>query len=264
MRGFNNTLILLAMVILIACHGCVKRGSTPQGTGQSSVTMDSLVQQEHLYLKSFMEGLDHAEQCYMLDSLTLDINNRAEQERGHIQSLLVGNALDAFRAERLAFTQWQSFQQSVSDDAIYVIWELLVGGGNAIRDIMLAHLYDMANINLADQTVLAERLVKDFRIGSTNESASFEQISHFQEELIRLLDFASDTGANDDKGLDISKAKHVIATDFFLFKTWMEKREDLESCLPEYCKALYSANTGYWMQNYCKRYQGNLIDSPIP
>lgn len=262
-NNINNIHILLAVLILIACHGCVNRGSVPQKAGQSPVTMDSLVQQEHLCLKSCMSFLDHAEQCNMLDSLTQDFNIRAGQELEHIQSLLGGRTLDAYKAERLAFTQWQDFQQSVSDDAIYVIWELLVEG-NAIRDIMLAHLYDIANINLADQTVLAGGLVKDRRVERTNESASFEQITQFKEELINLLDFASNTGANDDKGLDISKAKDVIATDYSLFKAWMKKRKDLESCLPEYCKALFSANTGYWMQYYCKRYQGHLIDSPIP
>ena len=136
-------------------------------------------------------------------------------------------------------------------------------GGNAIRDIMLAHLYDIANINLAEQTVLAGGLIKDRRVKSTTESASFEQITHFQEDLINLLDFASNTGANDGKDLDISKTKDVIATDYLLFKAWIEKRKCLEPCLPDYCKAIFLANTGYWIQYYCKNYQGKLIESPI-
>lgn len=250
------------MVILIACHRGVKSGSSHRLVGQSSVTMDSLVQQEHLSLKPSVGGLDHVEQCYLLDSLTLDLNNQAEQKRELIQSYLDGKTLDAYKAERLAFTQWQSFQQSVSDDAIYVIWELFVGG-NAIQDIMLAHIYDIANVNLADQTILAEGLVGNLRFYNTNESASFEQTAHFQDELISLLDFASNTGANDDKGLDISKTKDVIATDYMLFKAWIEKRKSLELYLPDCCKAVFSANTGYWTQYYCKSYQGHLIDSPV-
>lgn len=136
-------------------------------------------------------------------------------------------------------------------------------GGNVIRGIMLAHLYDIASIIFADQIMLAVGLEEDCRVECLNESVFLSDFL-FSGELINHLDFASNSVVNDGKGLDTSQAQDVIAPDNLFFKAWVENRKDLELYLPEYCKALYSANTRYWMLNYCNRYQRNLIDSSIP
>lgn len=104
-RFISNILLLLAVVILIACKNSVKSGPFQRILRQSLLTMDSFVRHEHLLMISCMGGLDHDEQCNLLDSLTLDLNNRAEQDRIRIHSLLREKAVDPYMVERLAFIQ---------------------------------------------------------------------------------------------------------------------------------------------------------------
>lgn len=264
----NYYLALIAVVISSVAFGsCSKHEILPD-----PVSIESFVRQREDSLRhELAKCYSHIDQWNHADSVTQDLNRRALLVQQAIDSILQKLSPDgywiagSYQGERTAFSKWQSFQQSVSDDAILTIWDLYVGG-TAGGDAMTRHCFEIACTNLADQEFLLDALSnKPFTVSDT-ATATVKQIAQAKDELMERLDKDSGAGILAMLSLDIAdiaKAKDILDADCRLFSDWMEARFLLESRLKEPCKSVFSSGTNYWMHFYYTQLHERFISTPI-
>lgn len=255
MRSNYHLFVAIIEAVSLLLISCARRDSPAE-----DISVPLLVQQQEESVKANLTmRYSHIDRWDYVDSVTNALNQQAICERDTIGALLsevfsnTTRLSKVYNDERDAYSMWRGFQQAVSNDVILAIWELFVGG-TAGGDVISRHCYDIASINLADQIVLSVALGNKPCCSSDCNTVTSDQIDHVKETLFGYLGSSSAA---------IEKAKDVINVDYWLFSEWMNKRKELESCLPDPCKRVYSSNTDYWMLFYYEQIHNCFINQPI-
>lgn len=217
------------------------------------------------------EMLENVQQCYgnadkgdfVIDA-TQFLNDEADSLQSKMEAILSGDALAAYKAERAAFYDWHSFQQTVSEEVIGDIWELLAGG-SAGGSFQTIHLYDIANANAAEQDILYDALANKSLARMSDQTASLEQLDSARIALTAV--FENRYSQYENIGPDGWPRVHntpeqlsaLLDKDVRLFKEWMAKRATLEPFLGKDVSELFASHTSYWMQFCLRKYKERFI-----
>ena len=216
------------------------------------------------------EMIEGAKHCFSntdmweyVEDATHELEDTGKTFQGKVENLLDGNALKAFRSERESFSAWYAFQQTFSAEVIGDIWELFVGGsaGGSFQEI---HLYDIANVNATDQSILYDVLTKNTSFDKSESVASTQQVDSAQKELNKaiLQRYSQYENIGPDGWPRVKNNPEQIRAfldkDLALFKKWMAARDAVEPLLENRVRPLYSSHSAYWKYLYLQKIQEYL------
>lgn len=181
-----------------------------------------------------------------------------------IMNTLKGDALDAYKKEREAFSAWYEFQNTISEEVIGDIWELYAGG-SAGWTFQEGHLYDIAKANASEQVALYEALIKRPSNNQCRVEVTMQQIESAKEKLVtdysELYSQYENIGPDgwpkvDNTPIQISE---YLDKDLALFNKWMTDREMLESLLKRKLRTYYESLSADWKSLYLQKYKEHFI-----
>lgn len=181
-----------------------------------------------------------------------------------IMNTLKGDALDAYKKEREAFSAWYEYQNTISEEVIGDIWELYAGG-SAGWTFQEGHLYDIAKANASEQVALYEALIKRPSNNQCRVEVTMQQIESAKEKLVtdysELYSQYENIGPDgwpkvDNTHIQISE---YLDKDLALFNKWITDREILESLLKRKLRTYYESLSADWKNLYLQKYKEHFI-----
>lgn len=234
-----------------------KAGKHPKQQDKKNLETSSLLNLAELAEKRKEAMVDSAHHTYsnaemwnIMYDATLAIMDTSALYQSRIKSILKDEALNAYNAERIAFSEWQRYQKTIAADVIVEIWELY-SGGTAGGTLEIMHPYNIANPDAMEQEILYNALMNTAMAAPYKGTATMEQIAEAKNNLMNSL---SATYSMIDSENDWRYIKHTAAEedaflsdDLMLFKKWIAAREYLAEYFDEDVRTIYSSQTGFWL-----------------
>ena len=207
-----------------------------------------------------IESLVNQRRAEMLEKF---YEKREVEEMADVAFLLRGKALEAFITERRAFEEWYAYQDAISERVIMDIWQAY-SGGSAGGSFQVAHLFDIAIANAAEQEILYKVLAREGLARPSQESACMEQIEAAKDDLVedlKSLYSGFDTN-NNWRMIEYTpdQLEVFLDRDLALFRKWMTSRKQLEASLESDVQTLYSSITSFWIYLCLTQYQTRFIE----
>lgn len=176
------------------------------------------------------------------------LESLSNRTRSYIEEYLVLDEREAFREERKAYGQWWAAQQHLSDRAIIYFWDLYAGG-SAGASFQTAYLYDVENLNFEDMKDLLKSLQ-----GQSYDIPKVRKVTSRQLE----REHASIVREAEERGLP-QEVINLLNGDYYLFKSWMRKRNELSQLLPRGIAASYDRMTRVIIDEHLWQYEVRFI-----
>ena len=211
------------------------------------------------------EMIAGTEQCFsnvekgeFVANATIGLKDSALVYQSLLLNALSDDVIEAYKEERESFDEWNEYHKVISDVVIGDIWELLAGG-SAGASFQTGYLYDVANTNATDLTILYEAIANKSLAGINKEKASIQQldstISDLKAAIRERYDLIQKVGQDSPFINTPSELDAFLDKDKELFKNWMAKRDAFELCLRDGTRECYASNTDYWIYLNCNKYQ---------
>lgn len=161
---------------------------------------------------------------------------------------------------------WYSFQDSVSWNVVGDMWNMYVGG-TAGASLCTSILYDIANINLTEQSILYHALSKHLFATPSGKSATIEEFIRTKELVVDELkrwDSVVDEDSYQREYVEHSpdQINAILEEDIKLFQRWISERDRLELSLPKTVQRVFSFCSYYWIDERMSCYKEGLIHEP--
>ena len=176
------------------------------------------------------------------------LESLSNRTRSYIEEYLVLDEREAFREERKAYGQWWAAQQHLSDRAIIYFWDLYAGG-SAGASFQTAYLYDVENLNFEDMKDLLKSLQ-----GQSYDIPKVRKVTSRQLE----REHASIVREAEERGLP-QEVINLLNGDYYLFKSWMRKRNEFSQLLPRGVAASYDRMTRVIINEHLWQYEFRFI-----
>lgn len=176
------------------------------------------------------------------------LESLSNRTRSYIEEYLVLEEREAFREERKAYGQWWAAQQHLSDMVIIYFWDLYAGG-SAGASFQTAYLYDVENLNFEDMKDLLKSLQ-----GQSYDIPKVRKVTSRQLE----REHASIVREAEERGLP-QEVINLLNGDYYLFKSWMRKRNELSQLLPRGIAASYDRMTRVIIDEHLWQYEVRFI-----
>ena len=231
----------------------------------TALSIDALVaQEETILLDNARRAHSHVEMWTVMSGIRDSLAASAKDCQHKITPLLKDIALDAYIAERQAYSEWYDYQDVIASEVVTEIWDLYIGG-TAGGDMYEKHLYDKAIADYAEQMLLHSCLTKHVSVTPYQGSASMNQILTEKERLINGLQSTYSMIDNEDnwRGLrhNAEELDGYISKDLALFQEWITARNALEPLLEPDVHTIYSSHTRFWMELYYQCLKGGFISN---
>lgn len=244
--------LIIATMIVFALGGCnsprgaiakedvsVQKKDTVWGVGERKSAMLS-------YLAS--SNLSNAGKGEVVRKEISRLESLSNRTRSYIEEYLVLDEREAFREERKAYGQWWAAQQHLSNRAIIYFWDLYAGG-SAGASFQTAYLYDVENLNFEDMKDLLKSLQ-----GQSYDIPKVRKVTSRQLE----REHASIVREAEERGLP-QEVINLLNGDYYLFKSWMRKRNELSQLLPRGIAASYDRMTRVIIDEHLWQYEVRFI-----
>lgn len=252
MNSRLSTRLIIAAMTVFALGGCnsprgaiakedvsAQEKDTVWGVGERKSAMLS-------YLAS--SNLSNAGKGEVVRKEISRLESLSNRTRSYIEEYLVLDEREAFREERKAYGQWWAAQQHLSDRAIIYFWDLYAGG-SAGASFQTAYLYDVENLNFEDMKDLLKSLQ-----GQSYDIPKVRKVTSRQLE----KEHASIVREAEERGLP-QEVINLLNGDYYLFKSWMRKRNELSQLLPRGIAASYDRMTRVIIDEHIWQYEVRFI-----
>lgn len=176
------------------------------------------------------------------------LSTQAARLRLSIEEHLDTDIREAFREERKAFGQWYGVQLHLSDRVIIYFWDLYAGG-SAGASFQTAYLYDVENLNFED--------MKDLLMSFQGQSYVIPKVRKVTPRQLER-EHASIVREAEERGLP-QEVINLLNGDYYLFKSWMRKRNELSQLLPRGIAASYDRMTRVIIDEHLWQYEVRFI-----
>ena len=251
---WKSSTIAAIILVVLSCNPHDRRRMDIEQ--QASQRKEALISTLSQYYSNF-------EKNSAVSEATIFLEDSAKVYQDEICFLLGEKARASYEKEREAFMAWYSFQDSVSWGAVCDIWYMFVGG-TAGASMCTSYLYDIANVNLTEQSILYHALSKHLFATPSGKSATIEELRRTKELVVDELkrwDSIVDKDSYQREYVEHSpdQINDILEEDIKLFQRWISERNRLEHCLPKSVQSLFSSCTNYWVYLRVMSYNEGLI-----
>lgn len=254
---WKSTIMAAIILVVLSCN--------PHESSRMDIEQQASLRKEAL-ISTLSQYYSNFEKNSAVSEATRGIEDSTKVYQDKICFLLEEKARAAYEKEREAFMAWFSFQDSVSWNVVDDIWNMYVGG-TAGASLCTSYLYDIANVNLTEQSILYNALSKHLFATPSGKSATIEELTRTKELVVDELK-RWDSVVDEDSYLreyvehSPVQINAILEEDIKLFQRWISERDRLELSLPKTVQSVFSSCSYYWIGERISCYKEGLIHEP--
>lgn len=254
---WKSTIMAAIILVVLSCN--------PHESSRMDIEQQASLRKEAL-ISTLSQYYSNIEKNSAVSEATRGLEDSTKVYQDKTCYLLEEKARAAYEKEREAFMAWFSFQDSVSWNVVDDIWNMYVGG-TAGASLCTSYLYDIANVNLTEQSILYHTLSKHLFATPSGKIATIEELIRAKELVVDELK-RWDSVVDEDSYLreyvehSPVQINAILEEDIKLFQRWISERDRLELSLPKTVQSVFSSCSYYWIGERISCYKEGLIHEP--